>query len=928
MKTELESLIKRLSKAQAYQIAAEGIYQVRANIAETKQQLKVIGFDDLVQQLADAVSTNAVLAQRIQKAFPVALVDEFQDTDPNQFTILNAIYQNTDEQLNHTAVFMIGDPKQAIYGFRGGDVYAYLAAKPQCQYQWLMDTNWRSSPKMIQGYNRLFYGEELFGEELHNEESPSLTNTQFSNKVFGHEIPYQPVKASPNAKAELFADDDYQALQFIHFNIEQENKVPQNFRANMANWCALEIQRLLQNPSAKLQPQDIAILVRDGSEAIAIKSALVEQGLSSVYLSERSALFDTPQAQQLYHVLNGVLLLENEQLFIKALTSPLMPYAPQAYYQLQQNDQAWLSIKRDFEELRQLWLTRGFMSMAFKLLHQHFVIADSDKDRVLTNILHLFELLQIAGQRHHQPHELLFWLQQHIEGAAKLNESELRLESDDNLIKIVTQHGSKGLEYPVVFVPFATRYKNPLKIGNKNIELIEYHDQNKKLQLSLGGSIEAKQAMTAENYAETIRLLYVAVTRAEQRCYILTCDFDNAALSPLGLTLNANEQTSIAEPLAALAQSDDAIGLAVIEVESDFVESDLAESDLAKSSLAKSETEHSTSGSVINSTSAIQTEQISPNEQGAQPAKFIGKIERDWWLSSFSALTKHNYHYGVSNPDRDIESQLTDGENFTELLRFQLQKGAHTGNFLHDIFELIDFNKPDYQSVLSLLTHKYHQLIATFDTEQLINWLTEVLTTPLSESFTLGDIKPSDTLREAEFYFPMENVSVAGLAKILTEHRHAYLPEYMRNIAVNLPKLNQLKGMMHGFIDLIFQADGKYYICDYKSSHLGEHFQNYQFEQLAINIAEHDYDLQYLIYSLALHRYLQNQLPNYQPARDFGGVYYLYLRGMKPQNKTASSGVFYQKINMQTLLALDALFEGKELAAVNEAVNNLEVRND
>ncbi|WP_448250466.1 exodeoxyribonuclease V subunit beta [Thalassotalea agariperforans] len=922
VKTSYEKFAKSIKKAKAFALVRTLVYQIRDKIRLQKQQVNVLGFDDLISNLASALTSNQQLADRIRQDYPVALVDEFQDTDPDQFTILNALYSKEDDELeitsaqnhkNDCAVFMIGDPKQAIYGFRGGDVFAYLAAREKCQYQWVMDTNWRSSANMIAGYNRLFYGASL--------------ETEGAQQVFGYNIPYLPVQASPNAKPELAANDNFQALQFIYFEHEKggdNQKVPQSFRADMASWCAHEINRLLTTSLNKpLQAQNIAILVRDGTEAAQIKIALEQAGLASVYLSDRSNLFESDEAQQLAQVLKGILYCDNDNLFSAAIASPLFNYHAKAYYQLQQDEQAWQNLKFAFDDLRKHWLNKSFMSMALKLMHGYFVIQSAAQDRALTNLLHLFELLQIASQRHHQPHELLFWLEQHIQGAANITETELRLDSDDDLIKIVTQHGSKGLEYPVVFIPFASRYKHPLKLGNSNIQLIEYHDHNKQLHLSLDGSDEAKAAMVAENHAETIRLLYVAITRAEQRCYVLTTDFEHADKSPIGSTLKVQQAGQLLPALQNLAQSN-GIGLQTItEDELTTIKNAVTE---------QAEQDHAIANETINKTQQTIIE---------TPA-FTSIIERDWWLSSFSALTRHTSHSGISTPDRDNDSLSADmAEAQSHLMRFQMIKGAQAGNFLHDVFELLDFSQPNWPEALKRPITKYQYLLDGFSESELMTWLTEVINTPLlagKNGLTLASLTKENTLRETEFYFPMLDANMAGLANILSDHRN-----HKRNLLadpktvgsderaqnevttpqVNLPLYRKLKGMMHGFIDLIFQSDGKFYVCDYKSSHLGDSFNDYQEEHLLINIEGNYYDLQYLIYSLALHRYLKVQLPDYQAEQHFGGVFYLYLRGMSDQpcgvnqsNKNSQqTGVYFTQVLPELLEQLDSLFSGAEFSA-------------
>lgn len=899
VKAELKVLVKKIQKAKALTIVRTGIYHIRENITEQKLNANVLSFDDLISTLASCLKneagTSAQLAQTLFEQYPVALVDEFQDTDPLQFSILEAIYY----QQSKAGLYMIGDPKQAIYGFRGGDVFAYLAARKDCDQQWLMDTNWRSTPTMIAGYNRLFYGEAV--DEI-------LVTSAGNSRVFGYDIPYVPVKASQPALAKYNSttaptaeseSESNRALQFVHFVDEEAKKsVAQSFRPIMATWCANEIIDLLASPAEqnieKLTSKDIAILVRDGAEARDIKQALENANLASVFTSNRANLMKSEQTEQLLQLLKGILFVENERYFSAAIACDLLDYHPEKYRRLQEDEIAWQTLKFDFEQLRNEWLYKGFISMALKLMHDHFCISSENQDRVLTNLLHLFEILQTASQRHHQPQELLYWFEQQSHVDDPEVESELRLESDANLIRIITQHGSKGLEYPVVFVPFATRHKDPLKFGASSVTFIEYHDENQQLKLSLDGSEYAKQAMADEAYAEAIRLLYVAVTRAERRCYILTTAFDKAENSPLGKALKWQPQQDIAQSLQQLVTDEpQGIGLEVLSTQSN-------ESELTARQAA--DNEHSDNKGVI--------------------AQFSGKIERDWWLSSFTALSRNLRHGGVSSPDRDtsleVTNNLTAQSNVMQassLLRFNLAKGAHTGNLLHDIFELIDFKEPDWQQAMQRPLQKYGELTKGYQSDDLELWLEEVLNAPLSgknegtESFCLAQLEKTETLRESEFYYPMCSASTEQLTQLLTKHRNIGKDQTQQSI-VRLPAYKQLKGMMHGFIDLIFEHDNKYYVCDYKSSHLGNDFSDYSQQAIKENIEKNHYDLQYLIYALALHRYLSFNLPDYDVTKHFGGVYYLYLRGMTNDEEYRNCGVYQRNITDDELNELDQLFLG------------------
>ena len=971
VKKQHPELAKQLNRAYALLEVRKGIYHIRQQIARKKLQANVMGFDDLISTLnqclineqtgeltidkltADELehrqenNTTQFLANSIFSQFPVALIDEFQDTDPQQFSILKAIYYHQPS----AALYMIGDPKQAIYGFRGGDIFAYLSARNDCDFQWVMDTNWRSSAAMITGYNRLFYGNKLTGDAV---------------DVFGYQIPYLPVQASPKADQKLFLDNQFNALQFVHFNVESETKgkdgkdkpVKQGYRVAMATWCANEIVRLLANPALNMASGDIALLVRDGTEAADIKMALNACGLASVFMSNRANLLQSDETKHLLQVLKGILFLENDRLYTAALASPLMGFKRDKLLQLQQNEQQWQHLKISFEKLRNEWQFKGFISMALQLMHQHFQIDmsddnNSDADRILTNLLHLFELLQGASQRHRHPQELLFWFEQQSQIDNPEVEAELRLESDENLIRIITQHGSKGMEYPVVFVPFATRHKDPLKFGPRNVTFIEHHDDSGAVHHSLDGTEDAKLRMASEAYAEAIRLLYVAVTRAEKRCYILSTAFDSFQKSPLGKTLKWETETDIPASLQQLAQDNPSeVGLEVFD---NYLSPETSpEETLSKQSITSSSisNNHSESKATVNASVNLL---LNP-----EVAKFNGRIERDWWLSSFSALSKNLRHNGVSAPDRDNqeivlvdeqEAMFTAPIHHNLALRFSLTKGAQTGNLLHDILEQTDFSAPDWQKSCHWPLVKYGAIDATLEgavgstiasaknaasddsleTEEsnaqdhgyalLVAWLDEVLQTPLNQDNTLSlsQLTQQDTLRETEFYYPMRSASSSALTKLLTEHRNNLTVTNKGNKSdqtsqqhrVHLPSYQQLKGMMHGFIDLIFQANGKYYVCDYKSSHLGDNYSDYNDAAMRKNIEKNHYDLQYLIYALALHRHLKYALADYDPELHFGGIYYLYLRGMTDQNDHQGCGVYHRQITLEELAQLDNIFAGE-----------------
>ncbi|WP_371372351.1 exodeoxyribonuclease V subunit beta [Thalassotalea aquiviva] len=913
LKNQIKNYHLEIEQAQVYGLVLEAVDAIKQRIAVSKSMQNLLNFDDLILQLAKAIENEhnqdqQPLTNALRRQYPIALVDEFQDTDAEQFAILDKVYfaknlpsapsnirpsaQPLAPTNNELALYLIGDPKQAIYGFRGGDIFTYLKAAAQVDCQWVMDTNWRSAKAMISGYNHLFYGGDL--------------NTK-SKDVFKYNIQYLPVKPAPIAPAVGIKDPkDKKALQFVNFIDDEryagsKNEMKIEFRHEIANWCANEVARLLSqaslttkddDTSQPIQAHDIAILVRDGSEAEEIKQALARQNIACVYKSQRANLFASAAAIDFIAVLHAIINTDDERAFIVALAGPYFGKTASELYQLQQNEAYWEHLRSDFNQLKGIWFKRGFMAMALHLLHQHYPGAKDNTERQLTNIIHLFELLQTASQRYKQPQELLAYLQQQCENPAG-SEAELRLESDANLVQIVTLHGSKGLEYPVVFVPFASRHKSPVKFNRRIKDVLSYHDKDGQHKLHIGMQKVALQAMADEGYAEDIRLLYVAITRAKYRCYLGCANFSEAHLSSLGQCLgmsNGQDFQTIVSQFQALDPS--SIGLEQV-ISGDYHASRLDSQD---------------------------------EPDVLSVAKFNGKIERDWWLSSFTALTRNIRHGGKMEPDRDL------GEDSEVILakhqiRYAIAKGARTGNFLHDLLEWVDFTAPNWTVTASRALDKYGDLPSGFARQDVYDWLDQILDCHLNtQGLNLRQLPVASTLREAEFYFPMENVDIRALeAVVLTFRRQLTTAEDVSQ-HIRLPSVGQLKGMMHGFIDLIFEHNNKYYVCDYKSSHLGDARQCYQPARLEQHVCSHFYDLQFLIYSLALHRYLGRRVENYQFEQHFGGVYYLYLRGMHRPSEEALkepdstlnpelSGVFYHSLSADLMTQLDACFKGAAVDA-------------
>ncbi|WP_100643003.1 exodeoxyribonuclease V subunit beta [Alteromonas facilis] len=884
---------KLLEESRVYQHVADAVQWIRHRIAEQKRKLGEMGFNDLISNMAKSVTSSADFAARLSEQFPAALVDEFQDTDTHQYQMLQAIYVSPKNVANSTRLLMmIGDPKQAIYGFRGGDIFTYLKARSDADYLWLMDTNWRSVAEMVNAYNHVFDGHAISGK---------------TRAVFGENIHYERVNSTESsAAAARPLSDPYEsqrgAITYIYANQQDESLTeaqakPIN-KQKIAAWCSIEIQRLLATVKIgehPLNPSDIAILVRDWREAELISNALRQVNLNAVYLSDKTPLFASLEALELLRVFDGVWHYQRDSLVITALSTSLLNTPVHVLHQMQADPLAddWTQQRSRIVELRKMWQEQGVLAFIFSLL-RHDYQPDAMSERALTNFVHLAEVLQQLQQRSSHPLQLIQWLREQINQPDISEAYQQRLESDAQLIKIVTQHKSKGLEYPIVFVPFANEYSNPTKRGNSSLRIYNFFDPTRNKRIcQLGQTQNADKWVTQQSHEETVRLLYVAITRAEYRCYLGVYETQSAHDSALGIALGMHD----------------------------------SQCDSWQALLRHQHTHEKSHAAMLSADDTPQEETLITQSEESAPLRcrqFNGKIQRDWRLHSFSGLTRMSHTLDVTT--REVESTSIEAvlsaqseEGQADAFRFSFEKGASAGNLLHDVLELADFSHADWPELCHQVAPQYGPLLKPESFGDMADWLSEVVQTPViqnhsGQTIKLCDLAQHQTLREAEFYFPLDKVDLTVLRRVLEQHRQQLVDDgrlmssYANASDFSLQR--SLRGMMHGFIDLIFEVDGRYYVADYKSTHLGNELQNYQPHLLAANNAEHLYDLQYLIYATALHRYLKVTLTDYDFDTHFGGVSYLYLRGMHPGN-VQGEGVFSCQLNAETIITLDDLFAGR-----------------
>ncbi|WP_180830608.1 exodeoxyribonuclease V subunit beta [Vibrio parahaemolyticus] len=884
-------------------LLAHAIEHCRVMLANAKNQKQWLSFDDLLTQLSASIDTDEseLLAARIRTLYPVAMIDEFQDTDPLQYSIFSRIYLNNPE----CGLFMIGDPKQAIYGFRGADIFTYIKARNQVSAHYTLGTNWRSSADMVQAVNQVF----------------ALPDSPF---IYDSDIPFLPVKYSPNAEKRIWTMGGQKQPALTYWLQEADDKpLPKGeYLTRMAEATASQIQTILtqaQQGQACLvngekqkavQAGDIAVLVRTGSEGRMIKQALADQGIASVYLSNRDSVFTSSVAQDLQRLLQAVLTPENDRALRASLASELFALDAASLDALNNDEIVWENAVNEFKEYRKLWVQRGVLPMlraviskrhiAERLLEEGASSQGENGERVLTDLMHIGELLQQASNELDSDHGLLRWLAQSISdaenGLGGSDDQIQRLESERNLVQIVTIHKSKGLEYDLVFLPFVFSYREASEA--------KYYDAaNDRTVLDITGNDASMKQADKERLAEDLRLIYVALTRAVYACFI--------GASPLRNGRSTKEPTGVhRSAIGYLIQNGQEGGI----------------NDLHQG-LTKQQDELDCVV-VADPPQQLEDKYVAPQEEihDLSAKELQNPIDRNWRITSYSGLVKQGSHhvehdatieitgFDIDSSEEQDEADLVEPERSI----FTFPRGARPGTFLHSLFEEIEFTQPatteeNTQIILGLMESEQLDEEWLPILQQLID---TVLATPLDgKSLLLNQKAPSQRLVEMEFLLPIEVLSAPALNRVI--QRHDPLSAKAGDLG-----FQTVQGMLKGFIDLVFEHQGKYYVLDWKSNHLGDDVTHYHGEALKSAMAEHRYDLQYQIYALALHRFLRSRLANYQYEQHFGGVYYLFLRGMDGQS---DHGIFAAKPTLEFLQEMDRLIDGQALETRSTQAGQMEL---
>ena len=896
-------------------------------IKEHKRTLRIYSFDDMLGNLRDALmgTQGEALAHFLRTQFPIALVDEFQDTDPLQLAILEKIYIHDQSE---SALFLVGDPKQAIYSFRNADLPTYLRARAQASARWTLTQNQRASQALIDACNTVF--------------------TQKEHAFLQEGLLYQSVSMGEK-KRTILEDDTQERAALNVWLLPQDNEgayfnVTQA-RVCSAESCASEIVRLLnagRNNQIRLAGRgllagDIAVLVRSHLEGLLMREALSQRGVACVERSPMN-IFKTPDAEEWLCLLRALAEPRHVGKVLAALATRMLGYNAQKILELKQSEHDLELLMGHFMRYHALWLKRGFGAAVRNVLDDfkvfEMLLVAPDGLRRMTNLQHLMEWLQDISRLHQGPLALLRQFEEVLRREQGGEEQEQRLETDAHLVQIMTIHRSKGLEFPVVFCPFIWTSVSPER-GQGMAR--EYHDDEGNTVMDFRGDAlidhdrltEIKEAQHKEREAEYVRLIYVALTRASLRCYLVAGVFAKK---------NKEDPTKVASqsPLNRLIEH---AGLqntkpkAMHELEQRW-------HDLAAST---DHARHAIQVCTLIEPSAERFEVLAepaPLFRAEEPPRSIPYRFR---VDSFSGLQKQGEtvvsstlesdftssavgkdHDGMGDLQEVSENEAVETEaedipqtgkriSSSDILKFP--RGKHEGTFLHKVLEHADLSRAESWPALiqktldefsQLLNLERAQIKPEKAREMVLGMVRHIAECQLPQGFSLQAVSRTRQFVELEFYLPIHQVSPHALYALLQRHDVA-IPRYQFEV---------LDGYLKGFIDLVFEHHGQWFVLDWKSNHLGDHPQDYADQPVQTEMNKHGYVLQAVLYSLALHRLLKQRLPDYSPSKHLGGVLYVFLRGFREQWRGempshVTPGLWSYQPTEALLTDLDLLFDGQ-----------------
>ncbi|MGC9323452.1 MAG: exodeoxyribonuclease V subunit beta [Desulfomonilia bacterium] len=830
---------------------------VDAELPGRKEKNGLIHFDDLLLKMRNALRSESGghLARAVRKQVKAALIDEFQDTDPIQYEIFRALFPSG-------PLFLIGDPKQAIYSFRGADIFTYLEASraiPAGNSHTLTE-NYRSDPGLIRATNTLF--------------------SSCRGPFIFQEIGFEPVTPALKEDREILRDGENSPFTVWFFRSGSERPMSKSDGEGIVTEAMVcEISRLLNKGhlgqlrigQCPLKPRNIAILVRENRQARMIRDILRTHEIPCVILSDEN-IFDSPESLDMELVLKAISQPFSEGLIRTALATPILGFTAHDIDALMENEHIWEQWIIRFRTCHEVWRSRGFISMFRRFISEvglrERILSQHRGERILTNILHLSEVLnQAERDRKLGMHQLLKWLsQQRDPSMLRQDEHQLRLETDEDAVKVLTVHKSKGLEFPVVFCPFSWA-GTTLRDGEHMLFHDPTHHWAPTFDLSSAAHDAHRRYAWEEALAENMRLLYVAVTRAKHRCYLVWGRFNQAETSSLAHLLHSGHLRHDSEGGRVLtaALEDEAVMIRDLEAVADDAGKDVSLEEPPRGKPEKYIGQSLPSGPVT-------------------PRTFRGTIDRSWGIASFTSLVTGSTSPLEEVADRDALSPIAPsfpaGSPEQILDMFSLPRGARTGRLLHRIFELLDY-QADEDTIMSCITRVMEEFGFDEKWDSVIFTMVKKVLRVRFGDVSLSEISSDSRVAELEFYVPLKKTTPNTLFDIFRRFDMHYpaFPEMMRSLS-----FDPVQGYLRGFIDLVFSSNGRFFIVDWKSNFLGDTVEDYTGECLQEVMRKDYYILQYHLYTLALDQHLRRTVRSYSYREHVAGVYYVFLRGIDPDS--------------------------------------------
>ncbi len=827
-------------------------------IADKREQTGLMSFDDLLVILEEVLckKSGEMLIKTMGQKYQAVLIDEFQDTDPVQYNIFKKLFGNKENTL-----FYIGDPKQSIYGFRNADIFAYFKVRDgiNISKRYGMKTNYRSCRNAVEAVNTVFgMAEKPFVIDIGFEKVSSYDN-ESPNYLLYDENPVEGLK-----------------IKFCETSMCSKDKLTGSFKARrikavpakeeaVEDVCFRIIEMLSEHSKYSIKgkpvkPSDIAVLVLKNDDADLVKRSFDKYSIPAA-LSSNASVFESEEAKDMLVIMDAA---RNPAIGrIKAALLTMFFNKEITEIKALENDPATFeSWQIFFSQLGAKWHDKGFLSFFTVLLEKKNVYSSlavsANGERRLTNVRHLIELVQnYESEKGVAVDNTFLWFASKMKGKKRGEDEQLRLESDESAVQILTVHKSKGLQYGIVFCPYFVK-----KGEIKEDWHYYYHNEEGNQVLSLDSSDRvASKSLEQEAMSENMRLLYVALTRAKYTTFLYWGKINQAGTAPMAYLFHGIKRNSDFYKTSEQSLMDDLVKLARLEEGAISVDSSLVKP----------------GESLVFDKSAVKLSGV---------REMTGTIHKDWAVTSFSALTsvaeKNVSGLNITEKMDEVEEtkDIEQDDKKPEDISF-FPAGATAGTVLHTVFEEIDFSSDDNVEVISQILDKYRMRYHRNGTD-MVPWVREcvnsVLDAPLFDSGRLRDVNKEDLSFEMEFFYKIDSMQNGRIVELLKNR-------------VNLSE-SSTSGFIHGFMDLVFKLNGKYYLVDWKSNRLGDNLDDYSKDKIEKEMIKHNYILQYMLYLAALDKYLRQNDPSYSYENNFGGVYYFFIRGISSKN-SFSTGFYH-----------------------------------